>query len=158
MSQKFVDVPERALDVIIGMSSRLLIVVNADHGNTETAFVYEFTRNQLRNDADLRAILYGRVNSKGVFKACKTVVKALRRGYADNMTYMLSIADIENIANIYNLNLGQAVEHLLGEKTSRNRDVKLKQDILLDKHYCQVKCSLATTRTKGSYATTNDHI
>ena len=164
---KTIQVKAEDIKKIFGKSSRLWLVVNAYHdiGNvSEYANIYEFEKKDFEKDSDLCAILYGRVNSNGVFKSTKIVTNVLASKYINHAIDCISITDLQEYAseNGYN-NLGIAVEYYLmdkfnGKHGSQKQDKVLKQDILIKGHYIQVKCSLATKTTKLSYSTTNDKI
>lgn len=165
--QKFTMVSAEDVKKVFGKSSLLWVITNSYHdvGNvSDYANIYQFTKKDFEKNPDLRALIYGRVNSKGTFKSCKVVTNSLATNFINHAIDCISIADLQIYAsdNGYN-NLGIAVEHYLIEKFggkhgTEKQDKKLKQDVLINGHFIQIKCSLATDKTNLSYSTTNDNV
>ena len=165
--QKFEKVNVNDIKKIFGKSSILWLIVNSYHdiGNTSPyANIYEFKKKDFEKNPDLASLIYGRTNSKGVFKSCKIVTNSLANNFIEYAIDCISIGDLQEYAvkNGYN-NLGIAVEYYLidkfnGKHGTQKQDKKLKQDVLINNHFIQIKCSLATDKTSLSYSTTNDRI
>lgn len=148
-------------------NSELWIITNSYHNRGDVspyASIYRITNTDMKNSDDLCSLLYGRLNSKGVFKSCKIVANSLANNFTNLFFDCFAISDLIEYMNknSYN-NLGIAIEYFICEKygakhCSIKQDKKMKQDIFYNGHYIQVKCSIATDSTKGSYSTTNDKI
>lgn len=165
--QKFTKVSSEDVKKVFGKSSILWLITNSYHDVGKTsdyANIYQFTKKDFEKNPDLCALIYGRVNSKGVFKSCKVVTNSLANSFIKYAIDCISIADLQTYAsdNGYT-NLGVAVEYYLVEKFNgkhgtEKQDKLLKQDVLINGHFIQIKCSLATDKTNLSYSTTNDRI
>ena len=152
---------------VMGKSSELYIIINSyddydSKTDLKTAIVYRFTKTELKKDMDLTALIFGRSNSFGVFKGSAVTAKTLNHRYINNAIDVIMIDDLQQYATTNNhSNLGIAVEYYLidkfnGKHGTQKQDKELKQDCLINGHYVQIKCSLATENTKGSFSTTNN--
>ena len=167
-NQNFVNVNPKNIAKLFNGDKYLAIVTNSYHEYgyvSEYANIYLFTKEDFLNDKDLCALLFGRTNSKGIFKSCKIVTNNLFRFYMKNYYDTFCIVDLVEYATTYGFsNLGIAIEHFLVNKyNGKHASIKedkgaQKRDILIDSHFWQIKCSLATAKTKLSYSTTNDKI
>lgn len=167
MAQTFNKITDPTLKGTRGDSRDIVIITNSYHARgdvSDIANIYKFTSADLDADENIGVLLYGRTNSAGVFKSCKTVTNSLHNNYNRFAVDCFSIAKLIAYMHENNYaNLGIAVEHYLcdffgAKKCSEKQDKNRKQDLFWNGHFCQVKCSLATATTNGSYATTNDHI
>lgn len=165
--KSFKTVDNSIIDKIMGKSTELTIVVNSfdtyeNKVNLNVALIYKFTKKELKNNTDLASLIFGRTNSYGVFKATSKVCEILNKHYIDNVIDIIMIDDIKTYTQENNYtNMGIAIEYYLIDKFNakhgtEKQDKVLKQDLLLNGHYTQVKCSLATAETKGSFSTTNN--
>jgi hypothetical protein len=149
------------LSKIFGRSSLLWLVINSYH-DSSYATVYEFTKKDFETDNDLKAIIFERTNSFGVFKGTKQVANVLCNVYAQKHAIdFFPIADLENYCaeNDFS-NLGVACEYYLidrlgGKHGSTKMDKNNMVDLHINGHYIQLKCSLCTEKTDKSYSTTN---
>lgn len=174
MSQRFENVEMNEIQKVKGLSSGMILITNAIHTSHTSAEdiinAYVFDREILASDADLRSITYGRVNSKGSFKACKIVVNTLARYYGNNAKFFITVGELQKIAEENNCNLGVAVEIWLCstgffKHGTVKQDKAQKIDIIATSEFLgnerkryQVKASICTDKTKGSYATSNGKI
>lgn len=157
---KFKEVSIDFIDKVMGKSTKLWLVVNANHEDLETAIIYEFSKAELKKNTDLASFIFGRINSVGAFKSTKLVTNILATNYINHAIDVVNISDIQKIADNKGVNLGVAVEYLLADKFDGKhgtikQDKELKQDIICRHSTIQIKCSLQTATTKKSYSTTN---
>ena len=157
---KFVNVDENKVKQVLGNSTVLMLCINALYAgkvDLNTAKVYYIPKADLLKDENLRSVIFGRVNSIGTFKGTSTTVKILERFYSHYAVDVIDINTFDTFAKNYS-NFGVALEYWYSNSKhgSMFQDRVKKQDIRMNGHYIQCKCSLATERTKGSFATTNN--
>lgn len=161
MSTKRIDVDfERVKAEILKQSGSLIVVTNSNF-KSDYVVAYRFTSKELKNDADLRYILFGRVSTENALKIDKYACNGLAKDYTKNLIDFVSTVNVfETIAQENNINYGYVAEKLLtenGYKKASNKQDKNGIDVinLKDNTRSQVKCSIIKPDSHGSAGTTN---
>lgn len=161
MSTKRIDVDfERVKTEILKQSGSLIVVTNSNF-KSNYVVAYRFTSKELKADADLRFILFGRVSTENALKIDKYACNGLSKDYTKNLIDFVSTVNVfETIAQENNINYGYVAEKLLtenGYKKASNKQDKNGIDVinLKDNTRSQVKCSIVKPNSHGSAGTTN---
>lgn len=147
---------------ILGMAGNLLIATNSEW-NSDYIVVYAFATKELYNDNNVKFNLFGRVATNNAFKADKPCINTLSRFYAyKTIDFVISIAELEKIANANNCNFGVAMEIALVNsglfKHGTTKQDKRKIDLISTKtnKLYQLKTSIVKPNSHGSAGTTNN--
>lgn len=146
---------------IYGLASTLLVVTNTIW-KSDVVVAYRFVRTETKNDNNLNSNLFGRVCTDNAFKADKQCINVLDRFYKSYaIDFVITVQELETIAQEHNCNLGYAAEIALVnsglyKKASAKYDRKGVD--LIEKatnKLVQVKCSVVKPNSHGSAGTTN---
>lgn len=139
---------------VLGQCSVLEIAVTISEGYVG---VFTFSVDVLKEDAFLRALLFGRATTNHQFCATNAIVAQLYENYCAYCTKIIPEADFDFSANCgYQLE-NKAIE-AGARKTSAKQDKVLKIDFVREHKNVQAKCSLKHIGTNGksySYSKTN---
>ena len=162
MCTKRIDVDfERVKSEILKQSGSLIVITNSNF-KSDYVVAYRFTSKELKIDADLRYILFGRISTENALKIDKYACNGLAKDYTKNLIDFVSTVDVfEKIATDNNINFGLVAEKLLttnGFKKATTKQDKNGIDVisLRDNTRSQVKCSIVKPNSHGSAGVTNN--
>lgn len=146
---------------IFGLASTLLVVTNSTW-KSDFVVVYAIPYKDLKNDDNLKSMLFGRECTNNAFKADKMCITNLNRFYSNYLIDFVTTVDkLEQIALENNCNLGYAAEIALVnsglfKKASAKYDRKCVDLINTNNNKLyQVKCSIVKANSHSSAGTTN---
>ena len=161
MSTKRIDVDfERVKAEILKQSGSLIVVTN-ENFKSDYVVAYRFDSKTLKNDADLRFALFGRVSTENALKIDKYACNTLAKSYTKYLIDFVSTVNVfETIAQENSINYGYVAEKLLtgnGYKKASTKQDRNGIDVinLKDNTRSQVKCSIVKPNSHGSAGTTN---
>ena len=155
-------VDREVLKAISGFSGTLVLLTNIGHDSSVVG-IYEIPWSDIRADAELRVMLFGRVSSVHALKVDKLSCNYL----ADNGSKYLrtdffkSRDEIETECKRTGINAGKLFELIYaklihGSAASVKQDINQKIDIIgKDKRRYQLKASIVFANNHGSYSTSN---
>ena len=162
MKTKRTEVTANSTKNVSGFSSILALFANIGH-DSETIGCYEIPFSEIRENSDLRYMLFGREASNHAIRLDKDAANYLQAEYGHflNLDIFMSRAEWESRTIKVGINGGYFaedvyVEKVGGVKGSVKQDNNQKIDVIrIDNKRIQVKSSIAYTNNHGSYTTTN---
>lgn len=159
---KRIQVSANSTKNVSGFSSILALFANIGH-DSETIGCFEIPFNKIREDEELRYMLFGREASNHAIRLDKTAANYLVDNCSQylNLDIFMSRAEWESRTIKAGVNGGHFAEDVYiekvgGVKGTIKQDNNQKIDVIrIDNKRVQIKSSIAYTDNHGSYTTTN---